>query len=109
VVRAAFLRWLATDPDAAPHIDCKGIRVYAATLLGNFDLEGSRVPVRLDFRRCTAKGENHLEQAETQDILFLTLRWRERQASVPTQSMFTVCSFLREQFLGHHLPGRRKD
>jgi len=71
VVRAAFLRWLATDPDAAPHIDCKGIRVYAATLLGNFDLEGSRVPVRLDFRRCTAKGEINLEQAETQDILFL--------------------------------------
>ena len=31
-VRADFLRWLATDPEAAPHIDPKGLRVCAATI-----------------------------------------------------------------------------
>ncbi len=70
VVRAAFLRWLATDPEAAPHIDPKGLRVYAATIPGQLDLEGSHISVRLDFRCCTAKDEINLEQAETQEILF---------------------------------------
>src|ERR1017187_5421474 len=70
-VRPAFLRWLAIDPEAAPHIDPKGLRVYAATISGKLDLEGSRILVRLDFRCCTAKGEINLQQAESRDILFL--------------------------------------
>jgi hypothetical protein len=79
-VRAAFIRWLAIDPEAAPHIDPKGIRVYGVTLSGNSDLEGGRVPVRLDFRCCTAKGEMNLGQAETRDILFLNSRLEGEQS-----------------------------
>jgi hypothetical protein len=68
---AAFLRWLATDLETAPQIDPKGLRVYGFTLSDKLDLEASRISVRLDFRRCSAKGEINLEQAATQDILFL--------------------------------------
>jgi hypothetical protein len=71
VVRADFLRWLATDPEAAPHIDPKGLRVYAATIPGQLNLENCHVPVPLDFRRCTMKGEINLRFAETRAIFLL--------------------------------------
>ncbi|MGD0098451.1 MAG: hypothetical protein ABSB60_18360 [Terracidiphilus sp.] len=70
-IRSAFVRWLATDPEALAQIDPKGIRVYSATLAGSLDLEASRIPVRLDLRCCTVKGEVNLGQAETRDILFV--------------------------------------
>lgn len=70
-LRAAFLRWLATDQETAPLIDPKGLRVYGFTISNKLDLEASRISVRLDFRHCTLNGELNLEQAQTQDILFL--------------------------------------
>lgn len=69
-VRSELVRWLATDPETAGQIDPKGIRVYGVTLPTKLDLEGSRISVRLDFRRCTVKGDVNLDQAETRDILF---------------------------------------
>lgn len=62
-VRAAFLRWLATDPEAASHIDPKGLRVYAATIPGELDLEECRVNPTLMFRRCDFQGEINLRSA----------------------------------------------
>jgi hypothetical protein len=70
LVRPDFVRWLATDPNAAPLIDPKGLRVYDATLQGKLDLDGSRILVILDFCRCTVQGEIDLQQAETRDIFF---------------------------------------
>lgn len=70
-VRAAFLRWLLTDPEAAPFIDPKGLRVYGFTILDKLDLETCNIPIRLDFRCCTAKGEINLQQAGTRDIFIL--------------------------------------
>jgi hypothetical protein len=70
-VRADFLRWLATDPEAAPYIDPKGLRVYAATIPGKLDLRNCRIPVTLDFQRCSMKGEINLLSAETRGIYFL--------------------------------------
>ena len=69
-VRSELVRWLATDPETAGQIDPKGIRVYGVTLPTDLDLEGSHIPVRLDFRCCTVEGDVILDQAETQDILF---------------------------------------
>ena len=68
LVRPDFVRWLATDQDAAALIDPKGLRVYDATLQGKLDLDGSHIQVILDFCRCTLQGEIDLQQAETRDI-----------------------------------------
>ncbi|MGA2169090.1 MAG: hypothetical protein ABSG62_12840 [Terracidiphilus sp.] len=70
-VRAAFLRWLATDPGAAPHIDPKGLRVYAAIIPGMLDLSNCHVNPPLDFRRCNFQGEINLLSAETRGLFFL--------------------------------------
>ncbi|MGA3162161.1 MAG: hypothetical protein ABSC77_13190 [Terracidiphilus sp.] len=68
-VRADFLRWLATDPKAAPHINPKGLRVSGATILGPLDLRGSRVMVIINCWRCTFSGMIDLRSAETRGIL----------------------------------------
>jgi len=70
VVRAEFLRWLATDPETAPHIDSKGLRVYAATIPGKLDFEECHVNPTLDFRRCEFQGEINLLSAETRGLYF---------------------------------------
>ena len=70
-VRAAFLRWLATDPETAPHIDPKGLRVYAATIPGKLNLRGCHVNPTLDLYRCNFKGEIDLLSAETLGLYFL--------------------------------------
>ena len=70
-VRAAFLRWLATDPEAVQHIDPKGLRVYAATIPGNLDLRECHVNPTLDFRHCVFQGAIDLRSAETRGLFFL--------------------------------------
>jgi hypothetical protein len=70
-IRPEFLRWLATDPEAAPHIDPKGLRVYAATILGKLDLEECHLNPTLTFRRCEFQGEINLLSAETRGLFFL--------------------------------------
>ena len=65
VLRADFLRWLAIDTDAASHIDPKGLRIYAATINGQLDLEECHVHPTLTFSRCDFEGEINLESAET--------------------------------------------
>jgi hypothetical protein len=37
-IRSEFVRWLATDPEAATYIDPKGLRAYGITLPGRLDL-----------------------------------------------------------------------
>jgi hypothetical protein len=69
-VRADFLRWLATDPEAALNIDPKGLRVYAATIPGKLDLEKCHVNPALTFFRCDFQGEINLRFAETQGLFF---------------------------------------
>ena len=59
-IRAEFLRWLATDAEAAAHIDPRGIRVWGATVPGTLDLDECRVSARLDFRRCEFEEEINL-------------------------------------------------
>jgi hypothetical protein len=70
-VRASFLRWLATDPEAAPHIDPEGLRVFAATIPGELDLRECRVNPTLTFHRCDFQGEIYLLSAETRGLYFL--------------------------------------
>jgi hypothetical protein len=70
-VRADFLRWLATDPEVAPHIDPKGLRVYAATIPGKLDLEECHVNPTLDFRCCNFQGEIYLQSSETRGLYFI--------------------------------------
>jgi hypothetical protein len=70
-IRPEFLRWLATDPDAAPHIDPKGLRVNAATIPGKLDLRECHVNPALMFFRCDFQSEINLESAETRGIYIL--------------------------------------
>jgi hypothetical protein len=56
-MRPEFLRWLATDKDAAGFIDAKGIRVLSATIHGQLDLSFCRIPHMLVFRNCTFEDE----------------------------------------------------
>jgi hypothetical protein len=51
-IRPDFIRWLATDPDAAPYIDSKGIRLWSVTVPGKLDLIGCRTPHQLSFLSC---------------------------------------------------------
>ena len=51
-VRPDFIRWLATDPDAAPYIDSRGIRLWSVTVPGKLDLIGCRIPHQLSFLSC---------------------------------------------------------
>jgi len=64
-IRAEFLRWLATDAEAATHIDPRGIRVWGTTVPGELDLDECRISARLVFRRCEFEGEINLRSART--------------------------------------------
>lgn len=67
-VRAEFLRWLGTDPEAAPHIDPKGIRVYSATIPNILDLRECRALPILNFDHCKFLDGIDLRSAETKGI-----------------------------------------
>jgi hypothetical protein len=67
-VRAAFLSWLATEPEARPYIHAKGLRVYSSTITGDLDLGKHLQLPTLDFRRCTVMGRMTLEASETKGI-----------------------------------------
>lgn len=69
-VRAMFLRWLATDEDAANHIDPFGLRVWNATISSPLDLDFCRIPFNLGLVWCTFREEFSLRSAE---LLSLTL------------------------------------
>jgi hypothetical protein len=67
-VRATFVCWLATNPEARPYIHAKGVRVYSSTITGDLDLgEHLQLPT-LDFRRCNVTGRIILEASETNGI-----------------------------------------
>ncbi|MGA9071110.1 MAG: hypothetical protein WB424_12685, partial [Terracidiphilus sp.] len=68
VVRAEFLRWLASDTEAATLIDPLGLRVYAATIPGSLNLKNCHIKPVLDFRYCEFQEEIDLRSAETQGI-----------------------------------------
>jgi hypothetical protein len=70
-IPAKFIRWLATEPEATPHINPKGLRVYAATIPDKLDLEECRIGFTLDFRRCDFQDKINLHYTETREILIL--------------------------------------
>lgn len=70
-IRPEFVRWLATDPEAAPYIDHKGLRVDNVTITGNLDLSRCHVNPALEFRRCDFQGIVNLLSAETRGIFIL--------------------------------------
>jgi len=70
-IRSDFVRWLATNPEAATHIDPKGLRAFGITLPDKLDLQNCRVLVLLHFQLCTVKSEVNLQSAETKGVFFL--------------------------------------
>lgn len=70
-IRPEFVRWLATEREAAAYIDPKGLRVYGVTLAGYLDLQGSCIAVTLDFRKCVLNGEMNLQFAESRSIYLM--------------------------------------
>src|ERR1039458_6661819 len=67
-IRPELVRWLASDPEAVPFIDPKGIRVLDITLPSVPNLAHCHITIPLDFRRSTIKGEINLQSAVTRDI-----------------------------------------
>ena len=76
-IRPDFVRWLATDPEAATHIDPKGILALNITLQDKLDLQNCRVLVPMHFQHCTIKNEVNLRSAETKSIQFLDSSFNE--------------------------------
>jgi hypothetical protein len=76
-IRPEFVRWLATDPEAAAHIDPKGILALNITLKCKLDLQNCCVLVPLHFQHCTIKNEIDLRSAETKSIQFLDSSFEE--------------------------------
>jgi hypothetical protein len=70
-IRSDFVRWLATDPEAAAHIDPKGIRAFGITLPDKLDLQNCRILIPLHFQHCIIKSEIDLRSAETRSIQLL--------------------------------------
>jgi hypothetical protein len=67
-IRPDFVRWLATDPEAALHIDPKGLRVVGVTLLGDLNLMQCCIAVPLFFYRCVLKGDINFLSSESRGI-----------------------------------------
>ena len=70
-IRSDFVRWLATDPEAASHIDPKGLRAFGITLPDKLDLQNCQVLVPLHFQLCAIEREIDLRSAETRSIYLL--------------------------------------
>jgi hypothetical protein len=70
-IRAEFLRWLATDPDAESMIDPKGIRVLAATIPNDLDLRGCQISHQLYFHACEFHGRVNLMSASTRSLYLI--------------------------------------
>jgi hypothetical protein len=70
-IRAEFLRWLATDPDAESMIDPKGIRVLAATIPNDLDLRGCQISHQLYFHACEFHGRINLMNARMRSLYLI--------------------------------------
>ena len=70
-IRAEFLRWLATDSEAASLIDPKGIRVLAATIPIDLDLRGCQISHQLYFHACEFHGRINLMNARTRSLYLI--------------------------------------
>jgi hypothetical protein len=69
-VDAKVIRWLCVDPEAVRHIDPKGIRLDAAKVSGQLDLDCVTVPFPLVLRGCTIRAGVNLQRAETRFLSF---------------------------------------
>jgi hypothetical protein len=67
-VRGEFLRWLATDAEAAPQIDLKGIRVYSSTISNSLDLENCSLQRKLAIFCSDCKDRVLLREATTKGV-----------------------------------------
>jgi hypothetical protein len=67
-VRSAFLRWLATNPDAAKFIDPKGVRIWSISIPDRLDLQACSIPHPLHFLSTTVEAELVLFAAEVKGL-----------------------------------------
>ncbi len=64
-IRAQVIRWLCIDREGRNHIDPKGIRLDAARIDGQLDLEAVTIPFPLILTRCAIRDGMNLMFAET--------------------------------------------
>jgi hypothetical protein len=72
-IRPEFVRWLATDPEAIPFIDPKGLRIYGFTVSGPLDLRECRIHLPLHFIGCI------FEKVGSEDLFSINLQFTETQ------------------------------
>jgi hypothetical protein len=63
-----FLRWMVVDPDAAPLMDPKGLRVHHVTIRGSLDLDGCHVSFPMDFRDCSFEQDFSIKYAQIESL-----------------------------------------
>jgi hypothetical protein len=95
-VHATFLRWLATDKDAAIYIDPFGIRAAHASISDSLDLDSCKIPFPLRFDDCAFQREISLSHAQ---LPSLHLNKCETEAGIDGDGLTTTGDvFLRHVF-----------
>lgn len=85
VIRAEFLYWLCTDPEASKHVHVKGIWIEGATVDGVLDFEGATLPHPLWLINCDVPEEIVFRDAYTRSIRLS----RSRTGSISAQRVTT--------------------
>jgi hypothetical protein len=101
-IRAQVIRWLCIDRDASKHVDPKGIRIDAAKILDQLDLEAVTIPFPLVLTRCAIYGSVNLRLAETRLLSF-------ENSSITTPSGRAGAAAVRVSGRGRGTPSWRHD
>ena len=70
-IRAEIIRWLCVDREATKHVDAMGIRIGAAKIDGQLDLQYVTVSVPLVLWQCTVQEGVVLNGADTRLLAFI--------------------------------------
>jgi len=67
-VKANYIVWLCTDPDASKLVTFHGIRIQQARIAGKIDMNGAQIPFRLEFSKCFFDDDVSLVGAHLQEL-----------------------------------------
>lgn len=109
-IRAAFLRWLAADKDAAEFIDPLGLRARRAIVSSDLNLDFCRIPFPLRLTDSVLEGSLSLQSAE---VLALDLSGCTAEKEILGNKLSTggdvnlrgLCAFATASFAGAQIAG----
>jgi hypothetical protein len=69
IIRAQVLRWLCVDSVAAELAERRGIHVFAANIVGELDMQYSRIPFPLTLEKCLVTDTMSLKNARIPSLI----------------------------------------